>query len=90
MLKTGSKGDDVVALQQKLKAAGFDPGVIDGDFGPATAKALRSFQEKAGIAADGICGPQTEGKLSEAINALTMKGGYEKPETAAKDDASPL
>ncbi len=90
MLKTGSKGGDVEALQRRLKAAGFDPGVIDGDFGPATAKALRSFQEKAGIGADGIFGPQTEDKLSAAINALTMEGGHEKPAAGGKDDAAPL
>lgn len=90
MLETGGKGNEVEALQRRLKAVGFDPGVIDGDFGPATAKAPRSFQKKAGIAADGICGPQTEDKLSAAINALTTEGGHDKPAAGGKGDPAPL
>ena len=35
-LHDGSTGKEVEALQQKLKECGFNPGAIDGDFGPAT------------------------------------------------------
>jgi len=66
MLKTGSSGDEVTKLQKRLAAAGFDPGAADGIFGGNTAAAVKAFQEKAGITADGICGPQTEAKLAEA------------------------
>ena len=34
VLKLGSTGPDVVALQTKLKALGFDPKGVDGNFGP--------------------------------------------------------
>jgi peptidoglycan hydrolase-like protein with peptidoglycan-binding domain len=40
VLKLDSRGTDVMALQQALKARGFDPGVPDGDFGPGTEAAV--------------------------------------------------
>ena len=53
------RGDDVLLLQQQLNAVGFDPGRIDGIFGPDTETALLTFQRDSGIPADGICGPAT-------------------------------
>ena len=53
------RGDDVVALQSRLNALGFDAGRADGIFGPQTESALRAFQHEAGIAVDRICGPDT-------------------------------
>ena len=62
-LRQGSKGASVTLLQNKLRAAGFNPGPIDGDFGPRTAAAVRAFQHSRGIAVDGVVGPVTWGKL---------------------------
>ncbi|HEX2040065.1 MAG TPA: peptidoglycan-binding protein [Acidimicrobiales bacterium] len=53
------RGDDVAALQRRLGALGFDPGKVDGKFGPLTAGALTDFQRNVGLVADGICGPTT-------------------------------
>ena len=53
------RGDDVRTLQLRLDSLGFDPGRIDGIFGPETELALIAFQRDAAIAADGICGPDT-------------------------------
>lgn len=36
ILKEGSSGAEVMKLQEKLKQWGFNPGLIDGDFGPPT------------------------------------------------------
>jgi len=44
MLTRGDRGDDVRALQRLLKAEGYRVGWIDGVYGPATQKAVRSFQ----------------------------------------------
>ena len=53
------RGDDVAHLQRRLGTLGFDPGKVDGLFGPATAHALGEFQRNAGLTIDGICGPTT-------------------------------
>ena len=63
VLKTGSTGPDVTALQQALSKAGFDPGASDGNFGPGTQSAVQAFQKSAGIAPDGVVGPQTAAAL---------------------------
>jgi N-acetylmuramoyl-L-alanine amidase len=57
------RGDDVVDLQHRLNALGFDAGREDGLFGPLTAKALLDFQRNVGVAGDGICGPATVAAL---------------------------
>ncbi len=44
-IKYKSKGDDVLALQQRLKDLGFDPGPIDGTFGRLTQQALWAFEK---------------------------------------------
>jgi peptidoglycan hydrolase-like protein with peptidoglycan-binding domain len=51
------------ALQVALRARGLYAGTIDGVRGPVTDGAVRSFQARAGIAVDGIVGPQTRGRL---------------------------
>ncbi len=63
-LREGSRGAAVTTLQNKLKAAGFNPGPVDGIFGPKTKAAVVAFQRAKGITVDGIVGPQTWGKLN--------------------------
>ena len=52
-------GDDVTALQKRLLDLGFDPGSIDGIFGPDTERGLKELQRNLGIPSDGLCGPVT-------------------------------
>ncbi len=59
MLREGSRGDAVEALQKKLLGQGVNPGPIDGIFGHKTEEALRRFQEREGLEVDGIAGPKT-------------------------------
>lgn len=54
----GDKGQDVVAIQERLSALGYDV-VADGDFGPATANAVKAFQRDRGLESDGVVGAQT-------------------------------
>jgi len=59
VLKRGSKGPAVKALQQKLKELGFDPKGVDGNFGPGTTAAVIAFQRSKGLQARGLVGPKT-------------------------------
>ncbi len=58
-LRMGSRGPSVVELQRLLLAHGFNPGAIDGIFGPNTQAAVMNFQRSKGLAIDGIVGIQT-------------------------------
>lgn len=58
-LSMGSRGPDVTRLQQLLRNAGFDPGPIDGIFGPRTQAAVVAFQRSRNLTPDGIVGVNT-------------------------------
>lgn len=53
VLRRGSSGAAVTELQRALGIT------ADGDFGPATEKAVRDFQARRGLVADGVVGPAT-------------------------------
>jgi peptidoglycan hydrolase-like protein with peptidoglycan-binding domain len=57
-VRQGDSGSAVQALQVQLVKHGASV-ATDGDFGPATDSAVRSFQSGAGLSADGIVGPAT-------------------------------
>ena len=59
----GSRGDAVRKLQELLNALGYDCGSVDGIFGSKTKAAVLAFQKANGLAADGIVGSLTWGKL---------------------------
>ncbi|MFL5322480.1 MAG: peptidoglycan-binding protein [Myxococcaceae bacterium] len=65
-VSSGASGNSVRDLQSQLKALGFNPGPIDGVFGPATKKAVIAFQKSRHLAADGIVGPKTRAALTTA------------------------
>jgi murein L,D-transpeptidase YcbB/YkuD len=51
--------DKIRQVQQALQNKGFDPGPIDGIFGPKTKEAVRNFQDRYGMKADGEIDNQT-------------------------------
>ena len=53
--KYGSRGDEVVQIQTKLKRWGYYNGNIDGIYGSQTQSAVRYFQSKNGLAVDRNC-----------------------------------
>lgn len=63
VLRRGVQGSFVERVQRMLAAAGFNPGAIDGRFGPATEAALIGFQRSRGLLADGVAGPLTWASL---------------------------
>ncbi|MCD9033447.1 peptidoglycan-binding protein [Luteimonas sp. Y-2-2-4F] len=72
-LEEGARGPVVSELQRGLAGGGFDPGPVDGVFGPRTGGAVREFQASRGIEVDGIVGRQTWGELGRT--ASTGPGG---------------
>ena len=87
MLRAGSSGDEVTALQKTLLMRGFNPGGVDGAFGAKTADALKRFQEKNGLDADGIAGPKTMEALEAGSQAPAASGGLYDIKAAAADAA---
>ena len=56
--RIGDQGSDVAEIQGQLASLGYDV-AADGDFGPATAEAVKAFQVARGLDADGLVGPST-------------------------------
>ena len=57
--KYGSRGEEVTQIQTKLKNWGYYFGEVDGIFGSKTQNAVKLFQQRNGLAVDGIAGLQT-------------------------------
>lgn len=63
-LGKGDRGWDVVTLQHVLGMNGYDAGPADGIFGGMTKRAVKHFQRRRGLAADGRVGPLTTHSLA--------------------------
>lgn len=55
----GSTGEEVRQIQTKLKNWGYYNGNVDGIYGSKTYAAVRKFQQRNGLAVDGIAGEKT-------------------------------
>lgn len=71
VLRLGSRGSDVMEIQSLLSQIGYNPGPIDGIFGPLTQQAVINFQLDNNLTPDGIIGPNTY----RILNKLLM--GYD-------------
>ncbi|MGC4886713.1 peptidoglycan-binding domain-containing protein [Micromonospora sp. DT227] len=74
LLSQGTRGQDVKDAQELLNRRGAKL-TVDGDFGPATDKALRAFQRSHWLTADGVIGPATLGALRTNLGGRTLKRG---------------
>lgn len=61
-LRRGDSGDDVKALQELLNAIGYEL-TVDGNYGRGTKDAVRDYQKRNKLPADGNFGPVTAEKL---------------------------
>lgn len=78
--KRGSSGQTVTEIQKKLKRWGYYSGSADGIYGSGTEKAVKYFQQKNGLSADGKAGPAT-------LRALGISSGTSSGGTASGDEA---
>jgi peptidoglycan hydrolase-like protein with peptidoglycan-binding domain len=75
ILWQGARGPAVKELQARLKELGFDPGDIDGIYGPSTTAAVTAFQKDRKLFAAGIAGTQT----LQALKLPTTTPGAPRP-----------
>lgn len=74
--RMGDQGTEIAEIQGQLLELGYDV-VADGDFGPATADAIKSFQISQGIQADGLIGPATyQALLGRAMPDISRGSNY--------------
>ena len=59
VLRRGDKSDQVQVMQRYLATLGYLNSTPDGQFGSATERAVKLFQEANGLSADGIAGSGT-------------------------------
>ena len=82
LVKEGVRGDDVRRVQILLISGGYLKGEADGVCGKDTVAAIKAFQEKAGIAVDGVCGQATFElleKMAKETEAAEAAKGEEVP-----------
>jgi len=74
-LRYGSSGGDVYELQGRLGYLGYYHGLIDGDFGWQTERAVMDFQYKFGMKVDGVVGRDTKEMLVKATPGWRSSSG---------------
>jgi hypothetical protein len=75
-LRRGADGPAVRAIQQRMAELGYWIGRVDGRFGALTEQAVYALQKAAGIARDGVVGPETRAALDRGVrpSARTVHG----------------
>lgn len=73
--RNGSRGDEVRQIQQKLIEWDYLDGSADGIYGAATEKAVRAFQKRNGLTADGVAGPATLRAMGISSSTGGTSGG---------------
>lgn len=77
---SGSSGMEIEKIQLKLQALGYFPKTIaaNGNFGPATLRAVKAFQKSQGIIQNGVIGPLTMTALQKKGLTLPASGSIVK------------
>jgi peptidoglycan hydrolase-like protein with peptidoglycan-binding domain/DNA invertase Pin-like site-specific DNA recombinase len=76
----GREARQVKTLQRSLRRLGWEPGPVDGLFGPRTESAVRQFQTARGLTPDGVAGPVTWRALGQALKRPLSRGaGFATP-----------
>ncbi len=65
----------VYKVQNALKAKGFDPGTLDGPYGPNTSKAIKAFQTSQGLSPSGVIDDSLTNALGIWVTVATIAPG---------------
>lgn len=80
VLSTGSRGEKVTLIQQRLKDWGYYTGEVDGIFGRATYQAVVRFQRQNGLDVDGRVGEKTAAALGISLTDTVSAALYQESE----------
>ncbi len=86
----GSSGSTVKTIQRKLKNWGYYNGAVDGIYGAQTKKAVKYFQSKNGLTADGIVGNKTLKALGMSANSSSGSNSSSSSNTYSDADVNLL
>ncbi len=86
---TKKSSPEVTAIQYLLRSRGFYKAPIDGVFGMQTAAAVRAFQRKNGLKADGIVASQTFPQLIVPLKRGSKGDAVRAFQTLLKSAVSP-
>jgi hypothetical protein len=88
---TAGGSDAVRAVQRRLRRLGNRPGPVDGLYGPLTQGAVERFQQRHGLAADGMVGRQTKRTLFSGTTrpAASPARRDTRPGTLARKSPAP-
>lgn len=84
VLRSGSRGEYVRLLQERLSVLGYYDSPVDGDYGSGTLRAVVTFQQYHGLDADGVAGKKTQ-ELLYSNKAKT----YEEAKPTPKPTVTP-
>jgi N-acetylmuramoyl-L-alanine amidase len=89
-IRQGDEGATVRDLQRRLARLGEHELEVDGRFGDSTLQAVRRFQRRRGLTADGMVGPETWRSLVEAGYSLGDRLLYQRRVMLRGDDVREL
>ena len=87
-LRSGSNGEYVRLLQERLTVLGYYSAGVDGNYGSGTLRAVVTFQQFHGLSADGVAGRQTQ-EILYSNNAKTYAEAKPTPAPTPKPTATP-
>jgi len=86
IMKRGSRGEGVKQLQRNLGMTGDE---VDGIFGPATEKAVKTFQQTSGAKVDGIVGPETRAMIEKYAGNNDEPAASSPPQSTTPSSTKP-
>ena len=86
IMRRGSRGEGVKELQRNLGMTGDE---VDGIFGPATERAVRTFQQTSGAKVDGIVGPETRAMIEKYAGNNDEPAASSPPQSTTPSSTKP-